>query len=358
MNATNFKINKQKFFVYIALPICCFLAFINLYRTPAWSYDVIEYQIVYERIINTNIRSLADFFILSFEPAFVLSSIISGYFTKNVNLILFMFSLASLVIKLVYIPALYVRKSFVLIATYVLTYYILLELTQNRVAIASAFILLGYHFLVTDRRVSFVIAVLFASSFHYSAVFAFIALLFDNQIDKYLIKRHMIVLILLYLLSIALTSSLLFTIIELFDAKKASYLNSADTDLGSGPLRIAFIVLYQTLILLVCRPSIVKRATPAVVKFHRLLFHMYAVSISFYLALNSLGVVAVRLAEVFRNVEPFLLVVTLSSCLNIKKPLLVFVIFISIFVNLQKNNYVIYPINMVFKAIGLTERNF
>lgn len=354
MNA-NLKIRKTTLLVLLGLPICFFLAAFNLIRTPAWSFDVIEYQIAYELINGLDSRSITDFIQLSFEPAFVFSSIATGYFTKSVNVVLFLFALASLIIKLVYIPSLYVKKNIILIATYTLTYYFLLELTQNRVAIASAIILLGYHFLVTNRRVWFVVTVIFASCFHYTAVIALLALLFDSQNGGRPIKRHLILFFMLFLLFLALKLPFAFSMIELLDPKKASYLSSADTELGTGPIRIAFVILYQALILIACRPSLLKLATPSVARFHELLFHLYVASISIYLTLHSFGVVAVRLAEVFRNLEPFLLVVTLSNCQKSKRPLLAFVIFVAVFVNLQKNSHFIYPLNWYLQAIGLVD---
>lgn len=354
----NLYIRKQTFFALLAVPVCLILAAINLFRDPSWSYDVIAYQVSYENIINAQLVTLKDFVQLSFEPAFVLASVVSGYFTQSVNVVLFALSLVSLLIKLVFIPARYVKNNFVLLLVYVFTYYILLEITQNRVAIASAVILLGYHFLVTGRRALFVITVFFATCFHYSAVLALFALLFDNQNDRCLIGRQFILLLILLLLSMAFHSPIVFSIIEQIDPKKASYLFSAGTDKGSGFIRTSFVFLYQALILLVCRPSLMKLATPSVARFHRLLFHLYFASLSIYLAFHSFGVVAVRLSEVFRNLEPFLLVVTLSSCLGLRRQILIVVILVSVFVNLHKNNHIIYPLNVAFRSVGLTDKSF
>jgi hypothetical protein len=69
--------------------------------------------------------------------------------------------------------------------------------------------------------------------------------------------------------------------------------------------------------------------------------------------LNSFGVVAVRLAEIFRCVEPFLLVTTLSVSKNPKRQIVYFLMIVSVFVNLYKNRGAVYPIDYFFQSIGL-----
>lgn len=338
MTTINLKITNKTLFLLLGFSIALFLASFNLIRSPVWSTDVLEYQISFDLINSIDYTSMADFIQLSLEPAFVFASIVTGYVTQSVNLVLFLFAFASLLIKLAYIPTLYVKNRIVLIVTYTLSYYFLLELTQNRIAIATAIILLGYHFLVNNRRGWFIAAVAVASCFHYTAIIALLALFFNSQLGSNLARRHLIFLVALFFMSQALKSPFVFSLIEMLDAKKSSYISDTDTDLGSGFIRVIFIVLYQLSILIVCRPSLLKPAPEPVARFHALLFHLYASSISIYVALHAFGVVAVRLAEVFRNLEPFLLVITLSNAKNVKKPLLAFVIFVAILVNLQKNS--------------------
>lgn len=338
MRTSNFKITQKTLLLWLGLFIALFLASFNLIRSPSWSTDVLDYQISYELINSIDYSSVADFIQLSFEPAFVFASIVTGYVTPSVNLVLFLFAFASLIIKLAYIPALYIKHRMLLIFTYTLTYYFLLELTQNRIAVATAIILLGYHFLISGRRGLFFAAVLAALCFHYTAIIALLALFFYNRFGTELWKRHAILLVALFFMAQSLKSPFVFSMIELLDAKKSSYISDTDTYLGSGFIRIFFIVAYQVLILMVCRPSLMRLAPPQVARFHALIFNLYAASISIYLALNSFGVVAVRLAEVFRNLEPFLLVMTLSYSQNSRKPVLAFAIFVAILVNLQKNS--------------------
>ena len=338
MKTQDFKITRNTIVLWLGMGISLFLASFNLIRSPTWSMDVLDYQLSYELINSVDFRSMADFIQLSLEPAFVLASIVTGYVTRSVNLVLFLFAFASLTIKLAYIPSVYVKNRIVLIVTYTLTYYFLLELTQSRIAVASAFILLGYHFLVCARRGLFLASVALGLCFHYTAIIALLALFFYNRFGFQLVKRHLIFLVALFFMAESLKSPFVFSLIELLDAKKSSYISDADTYLGTGFIRIFLIVAYQLLVLVVCRPSLLRLAPSQVARFHALLFHLYASSISIYIALHSFGVVAVRLAEVFRNLEPFLLVVTLSYCQNARKPMLAFAIFVAILVNLQKNS--------------------
>ena len=326
----------------VLLVVCLVLAAANLFRTPFWSADVVEYQAIYELIASGTIDSVANFVQFSFEPGFVLLAILTGYVTTSVNLLLFLFGFAALCIKLVFIQRRYIRNGAVLVLLYALTYYLLLELTQSRIALASAIILLGYHFLVTDRPGRFILAIVVATLFHYTAIFAILALFFYKQSGFDAVKRNLIVLGVLAAAAIAFKSSAIFDLILLFDAKKASYLSAADVDQGSGLVRVAFVVCYQALILVAVMPAAIK-AAPAVTRFHTLLFNLYLTSLWIYLCLHPYGVVAVRLAEVFRNVEPFLLAISYSHCANRNKPLLLIVAGISIGVNLLKNSVAFFP---------------
>lgn len=359
MKRFTFTISKSTLLSLLVLPICVILSAFNLFRSPAWSYDVIEYQSTYELINNTSISGSLGFLKLSIEPAFVFLSLATIHVTERVNLILFLLALSSLLIKLVYIPKVYFKKPFILVVVYALTYYILLELTQSRVAIASGIILLGYHFLIIRKRKLFALSIIAATLFHYTAIISIIALFFSSDADdESSIKRHLAILISLFVISTLLKTTVVFSIIEFIDAKKASYLSATDEDLGTGISRIIFVVLYQILILFLCRPAMLRSNEMPILRFHKLLFNLYAVSISIYLSLHSFGVIAIRLAEVFRNLEPFLLVLTLSNCRNNKKIVLALLIILSIFVNLQKNNYMVHPLNSIFKAVNLTEKTF
>lgn len=341
----NSRLDKEKPFSYgySIIFVCFILAGANLFRTPAWSADVIEYQNVYDLIIGGTVNSFTDFVQLSFEPGFIILALATGFVTSSVNLLLFFFGFTSLIIKLSYIQRRYVRKDVSLIILYSLTYFILLELTQSRIAIASAILLVGYHFLARQMPGKFLLMVVVATMFHYSALVGLLALIFYNQSGLDAVKRNLIVIAVLAFSAYALRSSAVFELIQIVDAKKASYLTSADTDQGSGIIRVGIVVLYQSLILAVTRPAVLRAAESSVMRFHALIFNLYVISISIYLTLNSFGVVAVRLAEVFRNVEPFLLAIALSHCSPKKKPILWGVFFIAICVNLQKNNSAIFP---------------
>lgn len=354
MNILIFK--KQR--IYVLIAICLLLASLNLIRNSAWSYDILEYQVEFERINRLEYFSLSNLIYLSMEPAFIVFSIATGYFSEDVNLLLFLLSLTSLLIKLVYIPGLYIKFPFAFLACYALTYFTLLELTQNRIAIASAFIILGYHFLIQDRKSIFISLVILASLFHYTAILALVAPIFLNKRNHRIVMWQIIVIVALFLLSLSLKSSFVFSLIELLDAKKSSYLAAGDEDLGSGFLRLIFVLSYQTLILFSCRPGLLKGGDGDAIVFHKLIFNLYVLSISIYITLQSYGVVAVRLAEVFRNLEPFLLFLTLSHCKKSSRIFVIVAVVFSICVNLQKNNHIIYPVNLVFKYMGLTTADF
>lgn len=353
----NLKISNN-LFLFLTVLICFILAAVNFLRSPSWSLDVIEYQYAFDKINELNFNNFYEFLLISYEPAFVFSSVATGYFTENVNVILFAFAFVSLLIKLVLIPTYYIEKPIILIVTYTFTYYILLELTQSRVAIASGIIILGYHFLISKRIILFVAAVILASLFHYTAIIAITALLFRKESNSYFIKEHLQIFLIIFLISILFKTTYIFSLIEMVDAKKASYLSTVDEDLGTGYLRVVQVLLYQLLILFVCRPVIKISNDRSIYRFQMLLFNLYATSISLYIILHSFGVVAVRLAEIFRNLEPFLLVLALSNCSNNRKKIVTVVLLLSIFVNLQKNNHAIYPLNYIFNIMSMSDRSF
>lgn len=344
---------KSLLLTIVLLVFCLALAGLNFARSPEWSADFFEYQRDYDFIGHVQLHGFLDFFALSYEPAFVLASLLFSKVSDDVSLLLFSLALFSLLIKLVYFPRIYLGLPLTYAVVYALTYFILHELTSNRVAVATSLLLVSYHFLIAERRSLFFLFIGIASLFHYSAMIGVLAIVFAEDTSR--IKnlcRHLFVASALYAFSIALKIDYFLDILAIVDAKKLSYVADLDGDAGSGFVRLTFVIAYQALIIFTCSLAGRDGASLASNRLHRVLLNLYILSISIYVILNGFGVVAVRLAEIFRNLEPLLLILTLSGCRASKKPFVWLVILVSILVNLHKNKGAIFPLKVFFESVG------
>lgn len=343
----------------VVFPLVLAASLLNLFRDRTWSYDIDEYQAIYDAIGVLDAFTFADYLGISIEPGFLLLSWLFGLFFAEVNFLLFALSAASLFIKLIYIPGRYFNFGvYIFWPFYFLTYFILLELTQTRMAVTSAVLLLSYHFLALRKFGTFIALVFFASAFHYSAIIALIATSFYLVTSRKVVFVHIALIASLVLVDVFLRLDYAGVLLGAIDPKKASYLAVSDFS-ETDSVRIFLVLAYQLFIAWICRPNSTESDSEPAEKLHWLLFNLYILSIGIYVALNNYGVVAVRLAEVFRNLEPFLVFIAIFRNRSHGRRLLIMVaVIVSIAVNAHKNNRIVEPINSIFKDIGITKVDF
>lgn len=149
---------RQKQFVFWGLMIILIL--IAGYRGPI-DRDYLKYRDIYRYILTIDLKDI--------EFSFRLISHLANYLFKDVKYVFVIFALIGVSTKFIAIKRLS-EYVFLSIAIYYSHYYILGELTQIRVGVATGFLLLSIPFIPNKSFKRFFFCVFFASFFHYSAL--------------------------------------------------------------------------------------------------------------------------------------------------------------------------------------------
>lgn len=138
----------------------------------------------YVNMIRDSIK-LEDLYLR--EPAFNVIQIFNALaFDKSTTTFFIIFAILGVTLKIIAIlrSSLYPILSLII---YICFYYILHDLTQIRVGVASALFLLAINDRVKDRKTNSLIKVFAATCFHYSAVLAFVIFIVNkNKLNKML----------------------------------------------------------------------------------------------------------------------------------------------------------------------------
>ncbi|MBQ4776526.1 EpsG family protein [Pectobacterium versatile] len=132
----------------------------------------------YIQILHISLKD-ADFF--DKEPGFwFLNELNNLFFNGDVNHLFIMFSVLGVSLKLLAIRKLSLNPV-LSVFLYITLYFILHEMTQMRVGVASGLFLLGLYDLCNDNKKSFFLKISIATLFHYSAILGFLVLFFDKK---------------------------------------------------------------------------------------------------------------------------------------------------------------------------------
>ena len=220
------------FFIVILIVIAAFKP-IGLDRDSA---------IYYQASLNT----LFD--IRWIEPTFSLISSINNYLFASSGVMFFMMY-AVIALSLKYFAFInisrYLYSSLFLYAT---SYFLLLELTQIRAAVATGFFLLAISDIVNNRMKRYFIKILFAISFHYSALI-YLFVYFINS--KSLSKIYWFLLpFLAILISGLISASLLLSITpDFLNAKISNYLSHSEKAPLFNLYRLILLFIYLFFVL-------------------------------------------------------------------------------------------------------------
>lgn len=177
------------------------------------------------------------------EPTFSIISIINNNFFSSSSVgLFFMYASIAIFLKIYILPKLtnYVNSALFL---YVTSYFFILELTQIRAAVAVGFFLWGLHDIINENRKSFLVKILLAITFHYSAVIYLIVYFID--INK--ISRVFWIFLPLFgfFLSFIFTPSMInFFIPDFLVHKIGLYLDIAEKAALINPYRIGLLIIY------------------------------------------------------------------------------------------------------------------
>jgi len=165
---------------YLLFSVVFLLALLAGFRNIDVSRDYVNYQTVFDNVYEITDTHFA--YLLSFEPGFIAIVIFfRKFFEFNYGVAIMLFyALVSLVLKVFTVNRLSINPYLTLLF-YFSYFFVVHEMTQIRIGLASAFFLISLiSFLNGNRRV-FVALILLATLFHYSAIFYLLLLLFNTK---------------------------------------------------------------------------------------------------------------------------------------------------------------------------------
>lgn len=176
------------------------------FRSPEVARDYDSYQLNFELI-----RNLDDpIFLTILEPGFIaIVYIIQLVSAENyAMLIMLFFALASVTIKIKAIDQLALNP-YLVILFYFAHFFILHEMTQIRIGLASGIFLISLPYYLKGNRPAFTGMILIACLFHYSAIFYLGILFFDTRtVNRYIYSAALGLTLILAIVRLPLTSLL------------------------------------------------------------------------------------------------------------------------------------------------------
>lgn len=165
---------------YLLYSIVILLALLAGFQDISVSKDYLNYQYIFENIYDITDNNFT--YLLAFEPGFVgIIIFFRKLFEFNYGIAIMVFyALVSLTLKIFTINRLSINP-YLTILFYFSYFFLLHEMTQIRIALASAIFLISLLSFVNGRRGTFVALILLASCFHYSAIFYLFLLFFDTR---------------------------------------------------------------------------------------------------------------------------------------------------------------------------------
>lgn len=166
----------KKFFLGIVFLV---LAIFSGLKGPSVSIDYATYQRMFDYLDELSVPGSV---LPTFEPGFVF--IVRAFKTlDNMNYgawIMLFFAVSSLALKLYSFNKLF-PNPFIISLFYFSHYFFLHEVTQIRIGLGAAIFFFAFTFYIDGRKWIFVLLILIASLFHYSAILYLTIFLFDNK---------------------------------------------------------------------------------------------------------------------------------------------------------------------------------
>jgi hypothetical protein len=280
-------------------------------------------------------NSISDFStFIRFEPTFVLITLVTKFMSFSWNFLFFVYASIAISIKFISIKKIS-NFYFVSIFVYISNFYILHELTQIRVGIATAILLSSIKPLYDRKAINFLIHITIAVLFHYSA-FVFYILWFLNpfKLNKYSLISILFFSYILVLNNITLTFLLkevkISQFVKLFDFYSSKNL-SRQTNVVNI-FNAFFIIRFFLCIYLICNYEYLSKIN----KYFILLIKIYVIGLTLFLLFSDFTIVSFRISELFLIVEIILfpLLIFLFRPQLISKFIPILISFIYLFLNI------------------------
>lgn len=162
------------------------LAILAGFRGPEVAKDYEGYQFIFDSIYD--MKGVKDVFLPLLEPGFTgIILIFRALFQNNYGLTIMLFiAIASVLLKIISFKYLSFNP-YLVILFYYSHYFLLHEMTQIRIGFASAIFFISLIFYLRGNIKVFVLMILLATFFHYSAILYLVILLFDpKKFNKYI----------------------------------------------------------------------------------------------------------------------------------------------------------------------------
>lgn len=242
---------------------------------------------------------------IRFEPTFVFITIFSKFLNLSWRFLFFVYAFTAISIKLIAIKKIS-NFYYISILLYISNFYILHELTQIRVGIASAILLLSIKPLHDRKAIIFLTLTTIAVLFHYSA-FVFYILWFLNpyKINKYFLISILLSIYILVLNDITLTFLIkeiripqFVTLVDFYSNKNLSKQTNVVNIFNAFFLIRLFICLF-----LIYSSEYLSKIN----KYFILLIKIYVIGLSSFLLFSDFTIVSFRISELFQIVEIILI---------------------------------------------------
>jgi hypothetical protein len=229
-------------------------------------------------------------------------AVVSKAFYKagiDVFFLFLIFSAISLTVKF-YLIAEHSKDKLLSLAFFISYFFILHDSTQIRFGMAVAFVYLGLHFLVDNRRFVFSgIVILSAFLFHNAVLVFIVMLLFTNRKSSLWLLWMVVIAILLYSININIISSdLVGGVVDYFGVegtkinKLHAYILKPSSDIFLGMFRpIALMVYFCAIVIYQYREKFSA--------YEMLCFNALLLSIFFYILLKDIPDLQVRFSDMF-----------------------------------------------------------
>lgn len=152
------------------------LATLAGFRAPDVARDYGQYQFAFDNIYDF-VRDESGGYFSVFEPGFVaLVFLFRQFFIQNYGVaIMVFFAFASVTLKVISFKK-FAINPFLVLLLYYCHFFVLQEMTQIRIGFASSLFLISLIYYFRKNYVTFVSIILFATLFHYSAIFYLVIL--------------------------------------------------------------------------------------------------------------------------------------------------------------------------------------
>lgn len=291
--------NKNSARKLIYLYLIFILVFVATFRDGSIMPDYSTYVGLYQRAIDGSLDVYIDW-------SYVLISISFFWIgERGYMAVFFVYALISVLVKLYAISRLTTLYFFSLVL-YISNYFILHEMIQIRTGVASAFILLSFHFLIKKSLLKFFSSILFATFFHATSfIFLFSYFLKPTRLNKF---SYAMLIPFAYILYLTSTDPITISLNAIFGGsyvglKEAYFDNDLNALVEINVFSLFIIIKILFLIGFITFAYGMFKRNPSAL----LMIKIYALGVFSYISLAGYPIIAVRLGYVLMLTEIILI---------------------------------------------------